>query len=170
MDFERWYGRNRADIPKIFAESVSLINVHGDSVPSMEKEAPAKFRGRSTLVADKMRRLKTEYDRAYKELIQAESSMMNSPSAEGNERRNSILHSAESDVGCKSAPFSLATLHPPTEAVFSSHGKKLSGFDWGTAQTNDVLQPSLIQSYWNSTGRADNSWLDFVSWASDFAN
>ena len=68
MDFENWYDGNRCDIPRIFTESISLIDVLKESDASTEKVS-RKFNAQSSEVLKKIARLENEYDEAHKDLL-----------------------------------------------------------------------------------------------------
>lgn len=163
MDFENWYDANRCDIPRIFTESVSLIDVLKKSDALTEKIS-RKFNDQSSDVLKKIARLENEYDEAHKDLLNItnkgkSSSTIMAPS--------SILPTVQSDVFILKQ--STSSLRPP-EPVVSPRSKALRGFSWGTVKTDDILQPSLVYSYWNATGRADHTWLDFASWNGSIGN
>ena len=156
----------------MFAESLTLIDVLKSS-DSSTATTSRTFDAQSSHVEKKMKRLENEYERAYSELIHAENTARSS-SIRTDERypsETSLVDGSEFRTTVKSSLSSAPPPPPirPPEATFHSQGKSLRGFDWGTMRTNDVLRPSLVQKYWNSTSRAEGTWLDFTTWIPHFA-
>lgn len=154
MNFESWYNVNRHKIPQFFVENVSLIDVLKTSDPLTEHVLKG-YDEQSSHILKKIDQLDNEYQEAYKEMMNTESKTYSSNTV--CPRIKSITSFSRDDA---------ATVKPP-EIVYCPQSEIVIGFDWGTVQTRDILQPSLIQKYWDSTGRCRNTWLDFSSWIAD---
>jgi hypothetical protein len=143
MNFEHWYADNSPCLAKKFAGEVRLRDILGFQDEETER-TQRKVISDAEKLASATEHLDKEYDSVRNEL----EVMTKSRNAE-----SSLIAARPSLVDGRNAT---------PEAIFAS--RKLLGFDWTNCVARELNGVSDISTYWISTGRWKDTWMDLNVW------
>lgn len=144
MNFESWYQENTTRLAKKFTNEVRLCDILG-----VENDETERAQTNFVRESEKLVSATKHLDKEYKDICHELEVMTKLPPT----NTRLIVTKSFQSVNRQCAI--------PEPKFISS---KLCGFDWKGCVSNKLNPPSTMYTYWNSSRRWKDTWLDISTW------